>query len=212
MQAQSSHGSLTWLLLGVASKLLLTAELSMKRMASYTASLPRCKVTATPLGLGANLHVTWRRLVIASFFIASASCFQYNTSQSCDAADLSLCFQQIQSEPSGQALHVWLQQLCQTALMASPTMVPTCCMLHLRRAAAHMERLFFRPDRVKLGTSPIVLTTLSMITQTDCTQHKWQLSSDTCLVPPVWVIIGRGHKHRARILKQQRQDGTLNAA
>ena len=45
VQAQSSHGCLTWLLLGVATKLLLTAELSMKRLAAYAAALPRCKVT-----------------------------------------------------------------------------------------------------------------------------------------------------------------------
>ncbi len=43
VQAQSSQGNLTWMLLGVATKLLAVAELSMKRMTSYT-SLPRSKV------------------------------------------------------------------------------------------------------------------------------------------------------------------------
>ncbi|KAL3157584.1 hypothetical protein ABBQ32_012034 [Trebouxia sp. C0010 RCD-2024] len=43
-QAQSSHGSLTWLLLGMASKLLFTAGLSMQRMAAYADTLPHCKV------------------------------------------------------------------------------------------------------------------------------------------------------------------------
>lgn len=47
VQAQSSHGSLTWLLLGMASKLLFTAGLSMQRMAAYADTLPHCKVTAT---------------------------------------------------------------------------------------------------------------------------------------------------------------------
>ena len=43
MQAQSSQGNLTWMLLGVATKLIAVAELSIKRMAAYT-SLPRSKV------------------------------------------------------------------------------------------------------------------------------------------------------------------------
>ena len=44
-QAQSSQGSLTWMQLGVATKLLAVAELSMQRMAAYT-SLPRSKVSS----------------------------------------------------------------------------------------------------------------------------------------------------------------------
>ncbi|DBA86294.1 TPA: hypothetical protein ACH3X1_005790 [Trebouxia sp. C0004] len=44
-QAQSSQGNLTWMMLGVASKLLAIAELSVKRMAANT-TLPRAKVFA----------------------------------------------------------------------------------------------------------------------------------------------------------------------
>lgn len=44
MQAQSSQGSLTWLLVGLASKLVAAADLSLKRSAAYAATLPRCKV------------------------------------------------------------------------------------------------------------------------------------------------------------------------
>lgn len=49
LQAVSSEAPLTWLLVGLASKLVAAAELSMKRMAAYPATLPRCKVTALHL-------------------------------------------------------------------------------------------------------------------------------------------------------------------
>ena len=51
LQAQSSHGNLTWLLLGLASKLLAMAELSLKRIAAYAAVLPCSKVAISTLTL-----------------------------------------------------------------------------------------------------------------------------------------------------------------
>lgn len=72
VQAQSSHGSLTWLLLGVASKLLLTAGLSMQRMAAYAATLPHCKVTATHTTSHATRHATSR----ATSHWSSCSCLR----------------------------------------------------------------------------------------------------------------------------------------
>ena len=89
MQAQSSHGELPWLLLGVASKLLLATELSMKRMASYTATLTRCKVIATPQGVLESfcmlLHGVLPLFLSSLYF---ERCHRHNQSQVCGAAHL----------------------------------------------------------------------------------------------------------------------------